>query len=413
MTTPALRVGVVQDGARRHYQVPVALHRAGLLDRVFTDWYAAPGSAARAVGHLLARVRPGLGRRVLERHCPELDGVPVLPAAVPFLVSRCTRWGYRTEESFFSATADRFASWLLRGHRLKGLDVLFGMVRNLHPKVAPAVHRNGGRVLADQMIAPAATEGEVHRLEAERWPGWEPAPVPRGFDLVDRLERETWATADHLTCGSEYVKQSLLQQGVAAEKVTVVPYTGVPAPLPPDRGGRTGPVMVGFVGSVGLRKGAPYFLNVARRFDPAKVRFVMVGPVTIDPAVVQRERGAVELVGRVPRSAVVDWLTRFDVLYFPTTCEGSAGAVIEALGTGLPVVTSPNSGSTVRDGIEGFIARYDDVDRAAECINRLVRNPELRATMGAAAYSRHAVHHPARYAAALADMIHRMTGRVT
>ena len=34
MTNPRPRVAVVQDGARLHYLLPLAMHRAGLLERV-------------------------------------------------------------------------------------------------------------------------------------------------------------------------------------------------------------------------------------------------------------------------------------------------------------------------------------------------------------------------------------------
>src|SRR5262249_17757694 len=124
-------------------------------------------------------------------------------------------------------------------------------------------------------------------------------------------------------------------------------------------------------------------------------------------ATLDREKGMVEVVGRVPRSAVRDWLNRFDVFFFPSTCEGSAGAVVEAMGAGLPGVTSPNSGTTVRDGVDGFIADYADVDRYADQIARLAAAPDLRAEMGRAAYGRHAVHQPDRYGDALAAVIRR------
>jgi len=83
-------------------------------------------------------------------------------------------------------------------------------------------------------------------------------------------------------------------------------------------------VLVGFVGAVGLRKGAPYFLEVARRSRGSTVRFVMVGPVQLPEAAIKRMSESVELVGRVPRNQAVAWLLKFDMLLFPSTCEGSA-----------------------------------------------------------------------------------------
>jgi len=78
----------------------------------------------------------------------------------------------------------------------------------------------------------------------------------------------------------------------------------------------------------------------------------MVGPVHLRADVVARYRDVVQVVGPVPRAEVAGWLNRFDMLLFPTTCEGSAGSLMEAMAGGLPVVTSPNSGTVARDGVE-------------------------------------------------------------
>ena len=58
------------------------------------------------------------------------------------------------------------------------------------------------------------------------------------------------------------------------------------------------------VGLVGLRKGAPYFAEVARRLAGAKVKFKLVGPVQVSKQAVEKMSPHVELVGRVSRSAI-------------------------------------------------------------------------------------------------------------
>ena len=56
--------------------------------------------------------------------------------------------------------------------------------------------------------------------------------------------------------------------------------------------------------------------------------------------------------------------------------------------TGLPVVTSPNSGTLVRDEIEGFLAAYDDISRLADSVGKLIDDPEMRQRMGRQARAR-------------------------
>jgi glycosyltransferase involved in cell wall biosynthesis len=76
----------------------------------------------------------------------------------------------------------------------------------------------------------------------------------------------------------------------------------------------------------------------------------------------------------------------FDVFLFPSTCEGAAGAVFEAMASGLPIITTRNSGTPVVNGREGFIHAPDDIDGFIESIKLLQSDKELRLQMGVAAH---------------------------
>jgi glycosyltransferase involved in cell wall biosynthesis len=60
----------------------------------------------------------------------------------------------------------------------------------------------------------------------------------------------------------------------------------------------------------------------------------------------------------------------------------------EALGYGLPVVCTPNAGSVVRDGLEGFIVPVRDATAIAGRIEQLTQDVDLRAQMSAGAKAR-------------------------
>jgi glycosyltransferase involved in cell wall biosynthesis len=85
---------------------------------------------------------------------------------------------------------------------------------------------------------------------------------------------------------------------------------------------------------------------------------------------------------------VAGWLEKFDVFFFPSTCEGSAGAVMEAMGAELPVLTTHNSGTRVRDGVEGFIRSCNDIDGFEQALRRLEEDRDLLLRMGRAARAR-------------------------
>ena len=74
-----------------------------------------------------------------------------------------------------------------------------------------------------------------------------------------------------------------------------------------------------------------------------------------------------------------------DVFVFPSLFEGSAVVTYEALACGLPSVVTPEAGSVVRDGVEGFLVAPRDVLALAERMEQLGNDPGLRDRMSAAA----------------------------
>lgn len=372
----------MQDGARRHYVVPVALHRAGALRLMFCEWFLKRGFVAALFRCL---VRPFAGthiRAMVERRCDEIPSH--LVHINPYLVLR-QQWARRRHEcseAFYEWSSRAVGKWILR-RGMGDANVLYGFIRNVDPRLCQFCHDRGILTVGDQIIAPAAVEAEEARRQSARWPDWEMAARQPNFALVEEVERNTWQHLDRITCGSEYVRQGLLQQGIGADRIAVNPNPiNSSQYIAPMRLGRRGPITVGFVGGVGLRKGAPYFLQVARHLAGKNMRFVMVGPVQAPDSVITPFTDCVQFAGRVPRGEIVDWMNRFDIFLFPSTCEGSAGAVREAMACGLPIVASPNSGTLVRDGVDGFIRAYDDVEAMAACIEQLAVDEQLRVEMG-------------------------------
>jgi hypothetical protein len=386
-TAVPLRISVVQDGSRLHYGLPLGLKLAGILGTVHTDWFVRPGSVEAMVVDWLARMGGATGRRMADRRCAGLDDSRVVASGWSGLLARFLEGHGETPEAVFVRRSKGIASQVI-ADGWRDANGLAGFVRNIDPALCEAAQRQGLAVVLDQMIAPIDVQVREEARQAEVWPNWQSARE-RGADIMRRVERQSWDAASHITCASDYVRDGLIATGLSRERISVIPYPVDVSAFPfSERRDRKGPVVVGFVGAVSLRKGAPAFFEIAKLFDPAKVRFVMVGPITANPGLVERQRGAVEVVGSVPRTAVRQWLQRFDLFLFPSACEGSAGAVMEAMATGLPVVTTPNSGTPVRDGKEGYVLGCEDLAGMARRVDQLVRDQDLRLRMGAAAHDR-------------------------
>ncbi|MEL6980836.1 MAG: glycosyltransferase [Actinomycetota bacterium] len=92
----------------------------------------------------------------------------------------------------------------------------------------------------------------------------------------------------------------------------------------------------------------------------------------------------VEFVGAKSQAEVVELLAKADLFVLPSYAEGVPVVVMEALGSGIPVVASFVGGMAelVEDDQTGFLVRPGDPDQLADRIGRLVGDPELRARLG-------------------------------
>jgi glycosyltransferase involved in cell wall biosynthesis len=362
-----MSVIVAQLGARMHYAVPRILDRAGLLERLYTDICARKGWP-RWLGLLPGALRPARLQRLLAR-VPE--GIP------PRQITAFTNFGFEYTRLLSRArdTDERNAAFLWSGREFCRLVVAqgFGDAQAVYVfnsaglEVLQAARSRGIKGVLEQTIAPRALEQTILRDEAARFPGWE-APVHEGamMDEYSDREKQEWAAADLIVCGSEFVRDGIVACGGDENKCVVVPYGVEHKAIVPARSPRSpGPLRVMTVGAVCLRKGAPHVLAAAKAMA-SKVQFRWAGAVQILPEAEKQMLEHVELIGVVPRSEIAAHYAWADVFLLPSLCEGSATSTYEALLQGLPVICTSETGSTVRDGEDGFIIPARDSDAIIE-----------------------------------------------
>ena len=137
-----------------------------------------------------------------------------------------------------------------------------------------------------------------------------------------------------------------------------------------------------------LRKGVQYLYTALEKLNGRQLSVRMVGSVAIQEPYQRRLRERADLTGRVPRQEVRHHYQWADVFVFPSLCEGSATVTYEALAAGLPVITTPNAGSVVRDGVDGFIVPIRDAEAIAAKLDLLAGDPGLLAQMAENARAR-------------------------
>ncbi len=101
-----------------------------------------------------------------------------------------------------------------------------------------------------------------------------------------------------------------------------------------------------------------------------------------------RERGVGELLHFCGSTEHVgSYIRAADIGILPSLQEGLSNALLEMMAAGLPVIATSVGGNVdvVRDGVNGLLVRPADPQHLADAITRLMRAPDLRSRLGAAA----------------------------
>ncbi len=119
----------------------------------------------------------------------------------------------------------------------------------------------------------------------------------------------------------------------------------------------------------------------------ATLRVAGDGPLRNSIAALAESKGVgdrVALIGQLEN--VEEFYRSLDVFAFPSLSEGLPLAVLEAMGTGLPVVATSVSGipEAVRDGETGNVVAPRNAVALADALERLIGSAPLRGQMGMA-----------------------------
>jgi colanic acid/amylovoran biosynthesis glycosyltransferase len=231
-----------------------------------------------------------------------------------------------------------------------------------------------------------------------------------GYDVSVRLGEPWWReqyraydSATGVITVSEHARRRLVDIGLDEAQVSVIPC-GVDVPgAVPHRAPRE-EVVVAAVGRMVAKKHPLATIEAFRRasVEVDGLRLVMLGdgPLLEDARVAVRAAGLedrVELLGARPHRDVVDLLARADVfaqhsVVSPTNGdeEGLPVGVLEAMASGLPVVSTRHAGipEAVEEGVTGLLVQEGDVDAMAAALVELGRDPQRRVTLGLAGHAR-------------------------
>ena len=219
--------------------------------------------------------------------------------------------------------------------------------------------------------------------------------LERVFTVTTQQILEEYDLADLLLVPSECAAQSFLEAGVPEEKLfllgagvdTELFRNDTPSELPSTFSAER-PMRAVYCGVLTRRKGVHVLLKAWKKLSLPYAQLTLVGTVCDDlrPSLTQFEGPSIDVTGFL--SCVDEVFRQSDLHIFPSECEGSPKSVYEACASGLPQITTFQSGDVVLNEVNGLIVPPNDVVALANAIRRLYRSPRRILQYGRAARQR-------------------------
>jgi glycosyltransferase involved in cell wall biosynthesis len=380
---------VAQIGARRSYAIPAALDDAGMLERFYTDMTGDVGLGKVLAAAASLALPSKRARRLTERRLPSsiCAKTVTFPGLALIHALRCVMLKHKPAAMFRETL--RFSNSLGRAMAECGFDNashLYSMLGECGPLLVAAKKR-GLKVVSEIYIL-LSTE-RILAEEQKKFPSWEPDAPDYGVIRREISDEDVLLTySDFAICPSEAVRNDLVENfGFVRERTAIVPYGMNPDLLSIRNEPIRGRLL--FAGTADLRKGIHYLAMAAEKLLARGLRyeFRIAGDVRPDIAR-QHVCRHLNFLGRIPRGEMSNEFALADVFVLPSLAEGSAEAIYEALASGVPVVTTLEAGSVVRNRIEGRIVAPRDPETLANAIAEIVEDREKREQMALAARER-------------------------
>jgi glycosyltransferase involved in cell wall biosynthesis len=241
------------------------------------------------------------------------------------------------------------------------------------------------KVVDCQNSHPSSYRGYWQR-ECDLWCPGEKVPIPDW--MFARMTREL-ERADVVLCPSDFVKDTMSANGIPDDKCFINPF-GVDTNIFKPRSGVPARPRFVSVGTICVRKGQQYLFRAFEQVKQAvpEAELVCVGDYKRD---FRRERpkweGTFTHHRSLDHAQLSELLKTCSAFVLASVEEGFARVISEAMGAGLPIIATYESGARtqVTDGLEGFIVPSREPEKLAAAMIRVAKDSELNRHMGEAA----------------------------
>jgi alpha-maltose-1-phosphate synthase len=361
-----LTITLAHAGKQHSYYVARSLQQLGHLDRFYTSSYVAPAWLQRRLAtnnFWNRRFLPGLA-------APQVQANWRLELQELYLRRRYGKTA-RAQEAVYARDM-AFDAFMARRLPGRPSQWFWGFQGSCYQSLEAA--RQAGKGSICELSTAHITEsirilGEEQRLHPEWADSLDNLVFPPEY--ARRLAQEPHR-ADIVVAASQFTRQTLLADGIADNKIVVLPLgfdmEHVPyVPRPESDRLSQRPLRLLYAGTLTQRKGLKYLMEVMKRLNTPDITLTCIGHVQGSGQALQAYKPWFSHRPAVSQAELFGLYGEYDALVLPTIFEGFGLVIVEAMAAGLPVITTPHSmgPDLITEGYNGYLVPIRD-ERALE-----------------------------------------------
>ena len=370
-----MKILLVHPGTQHAYKLARELYLRGYLYKFCTRFSLS--SQSKLSKMISQSVQSKIQNRIIDLPSSFLYTTPWKEMQYQYAIKRDKPWyvvQYEMHEEFQKAIPDEL---------FQECDIVIGYDTSSHILVQRA-RQHGKKFILDRTIGHPSAQADIFRLLHQLYPDWRSnMPIKEANHIA--YEQFEHNGADLIVVPSQFVKETMIQNGVSENKLIINPFgtnldyfsqAYANRKLIKDR------LNFLFFGSVTARKGVPTLLEAWSKMQPTNANLILAGYGEIPATVTLPDK--VSFLGPIAASARAELFTDADVFVFPSFFEGFAQVQIEAAASGLPLITTSNAGGDeiVINNENGILIEPGNVASLINAMRYFTKHPELISEMG-------------------------------
>ncbi|WP_320814556.1 glycosyltransferase family 4 protein [Flavobacterium sp.] len=189
-------------------------------------------------------------------------------------------------------------------------------------------------------------------------------------DAIQKLKNEI-SLATNYICASSVTKKTLEFEGVKNKLISVIPYGVDVSKFQYAKRQQQEIFNIIFIGSLNQRKGITYLLEAMNGLS--NVSLTIIGRGIFDENLLAGYHFPIEVFKNVSQDFLIEKLQKAHCFVLPSVLEGFGQVILEAMATGIPVITTENTAGLdiITNAEDGYVVPIRDVHKITTIIKEL------------------------------------------